>query len=125
MRNNNLEDALVAIRRIMRVTEINSLSLAKKTKLTPTQMIVLQVIATTDEATPSFISNRQLSKSPRHKCQPASPPSSGASALACQERNVATRTAAARPPRGDGAPQPFFENFFIFLHVLRGAQAPC
>ena len=58
MRNNNLEDALVAIRRIMRVTEINSLSLAKKTKLTPTQMIVLQVIATTDEATPSFISNK-------------------------------------------------------------------
>ena len=58
MRNNNLEDALVAIRRIMRVTEISSLSLAKKTKLTPTQMIVLQVIATTDEATPSFISNK-------------------------------------------------------------------
>ena len=58
MRNNNLEDALVAIRRIMRVTEINSLALAKETKLTPTQMIVLQVIATTDEATPSFISNK-------------------------------------------------------------------
>ena len=37
-------------------------------------------------------------------------PSSVASALACQERNVATRTAAAKPPRGDGAPQPFFEN---------------
>ena len=44
MRNNNLEDALVAIRRIMRVTEISSLSLAKKTKLTPTQMIVLQTL---------------------------------------------------------------------------------
>ena len=29
MRNNNLEDALVAIRRIMRVTEINSLRLQK------------------------------------------------------------------------------------------------
>ena len=36
-----------------------------------------------------------------------------ASALACQERNVATRTAAARPPRGDGAPQPFFENLLL------------
>ena len=62
MRNNNLEDALVAIRRIMRVTEINSLALAKETKLTPTQMIVLQVIATTDEATPSFISNKMKSE---------------------------------------------------------------
>lgn len=40
MRNNYPEDALVVIRRIIRITEINSLSLTKKTKLTPTQMIV-------------------------------------------------------------------------------------
>ena len=53
----------------------------------------------TSTQTPSFISNRQLSKSPRHKCQPAPQPSSGASALACQERNLATKTAAARTPR--------------------------
>lgn len=40
MRNNYPEDALVVIRRIIRITEINSLTLTKKTKLTPTQMIV-------------------------------------------------------------------------------------
>ena len=33
--------------------------------------------------------------------------------MACQERHVETRTAAARPPRGDGAPQPFFEMFDV------------
>ena len=36
MEGNHLEEALVAIRRVMRATEINSLSLAKKSQLTPT-----------------------------------------------------------------------------------------
>ena len=45
MEDNHLEEALVAIRRVMRATEINSLSLAKKSQLTPTQHIVLQIIA--------------------------------------------------------------------------------
>ena len=39
MRNNYPEDALVVIRRIIRITEINSLTLTK-TMLTPTLMIV-------------------------------------------------------------------------------------
>ena len=34
MEDNHLEEALVAIRRVMRATEINSLSLAKKSQLT-------------------------------------------------------------------------------------------
>ena len=33
MHDNHLEEALVAIRRVMRATEINSLSLAKKSQL--------------------------------------------------------------------------------------------
>ena len=37
MEDNHLEEALIAIRRVMRATEINSLSLAKKSQLTPTQ----------------------------------------------------------------------------------------
>ena len=45
MEDNHLEEALIAIRRVMRATEINSLSLAKKSQLTPTQHIVLQIIA--------------------------------------------------------------------------------
>ena len=35
MQDNHLEEALVAIRRVMRATEINSLSLAKKSQLLP------------------------------------------------------------------------------------------
>ena len=56
MSDNHLEDALVAIRRVMRATEINSLLLAKKSQLTPTQHIVLQIIANKKHATPSHIS---------------------------------------------------------------------
>ena len=56
MEGNHLEEALVAIRRVMRATEINSLSLAKKSQLTPTQHIVLQIIANKKHTTPSHIS---------------------------------------------------------------------
>ena len=56
MEDNHLEEALVAIRRVMRATEINSLSLAKKSQLTPTQHIVLQIIASKKHTTPSYIS---------------------------------------------------------------------
>lgn len=56
--NKHLDDALVSIRRIMRATEINSLLLAKKSQLTPIQLIVLQFISTADKATPSNISNK-------------------------------------------------------------------
>ena len=56
MEDNHLEEALVAIRRVMRATEINSLSLAKKSQLTPTQHIVLQIIASKKHTTPSHIS---------------------------------------------------------------------
>ena len=56
MEDNHLEEALVAIRRVMRATEINSLSLAKKSQLTPTQHTVLQIIANKKHTTPSHIS---------------------------------------------------------------------
>ena len=56
MQDNHLEEALVAIRRVMRATEINSLSLAKKSHLTPTQHIVLKIIASKKHATPTHIS---------------------------------------------------------------------
>ena len=56
MEDNHLEEALIAIRRVMRATEINSLSLAKKSQLTPTQHIVLQIIANKKHTTPSHIS---------------------------------------------------------------------
>ena len=53
MEGNHLEEALVAIRRVMRATEINSLSLAKKSQLTPTQHIELQIIDNKKNTTPS------------------------------------------------------------------------
>ena len=56
MENNHLDEALVGIRKIMRAVEINSLSLAKKSRLTPTQHIVLQLISNKETTTPSNIS---------------------------------------------------------------------
>lgn len=56
MEQTRIEDALIALRRVMRAIEISSLSLAKKSGLTPTQLIVLQVIAAVDNATPSYVS---------------------------------------------------------------------
>ena len=54
--DNHLEEALVAIRRVMRATEINSLLLAKNSQLTPTQHIVLKIIASKKHTTPTHIS---------------------------------------------------------------------
>ena len=54
--DNHLEEALVAIRRVMRATEINSLLLAKNSQLTPTQHIVLKIIASKKLTTPTHIS---------------------------------------------------------------------
>lgn len=56
MSQTRIEDALIALRRVMRATELSSLSLAKKSGLTPTQLISLRVIASVDNATPSYVS---------------------------------------------------------------------
>lgn len=56
MSETRLEDALVTMRRIMRATELSSLALAKKSGLTPSQLIVLQVIAGSDKSTPGSVS---------------------------------------------------------------------
>jgi len=58
MSQTRIDDALIAIRRIMRATELSSLALAKKSNLSPTQLIVLQVIASVENATPSFVSHK-------------------------------------------------------------------
>ena len=58
MSDARIDDALIAIRRIMRATELSSLALAKKSNLTPTQLIVLQVIAGVENATPSYVAHK-------------------------------------------------------------------
>lgn len=58
MTSSKLEDALVTMRRIMRATELSSLALAKKSGLTPSQLIVLQLIANETQPTPSLVSAR-------------------------------------------------------------------
>lgn len=58
MTPSRLEDALVTMRRIMRATELSSLALAKKSGLTPSQLIVLQLIANESQPTPSLVSAR-------------------------------------------------------------------
>ena len=47
--------ALVALRRILRATEISSRALAKESGLTPSQLLLLQVLLRRDGATPSMI----------------------------------------------------------------------
>ncbi len=56
------EEALVALRRILRATELSSRALAKKTGLTPSQLVLLQVLAKTGSSAPSFLS-REISLS--------------------------------------------------------------
>lgn len=51
-----LEPALVALRQILRATEINARALAKNCGLTPSQLILLQVIERGRETTPSYLS---------------------------------------------------------------------
>lgn len=49
------ETALIALRRIMRATELNSRLLATRTGLTTSQLIVLQIVARNGKAMPSTV----------------------------------------------------------------------
>lgn len=49
------DSALVALRRILRATELNARLLASQTGLTPSQLIVLQIIAFDGKALPSTV----------------------------------------------------------------------
>ncbi len=57
-----LEPALIALRRILRATEISSRALAKNCGLRPSQLILMQIIANASAATPSFLA-REVSLS--------------------------------------------------------------
>ena len=50
-----LEPALIALRQILRATEINSRALAKDCGLTPSQLILMQITSDTANPTPSFL----------------------------------------------------------------------
>ena len=50
-----LEPALIALRQILRATEISSRALAKDCGLTPSQLILMQITADTRNPTPSFL----------------------------------------------------------------------
>ena len=50
-----LDPALIALRRILRATEISSRALAKQCGLTPSQLILMQIIANAPGATPSYL----------------------------------------------------------------------
>jgi len=54
-RHDRSESALVALRRILRATELNARLLATQTGLTPSQLIVLQIIALDGKALPSTV----------------------------------------------------------------------
>ncbi len=57
-----LEPALIALRQILRATEISSRALAKQCGLTPSQLILMQIIADASAATPSVLA-REISLS--------------------------------------------------------------
>lgn len=50
-----LEPALIALRQILRATEISARALAKNCGLTPSQLILMQVIDRSREATPGYL----------------------------------------------------------------------
>ena len=50
-----LEPALIALRQILRATEISSRALAKVCDLTPSQLILLQITSDTENPTPGFL----------------------------------------------------------------------
>lgn len=52
------ESALVTLRRILHVTDTNARALARRTGLTLAQMIVLEIVAGDDRATPKEIARR-------------------------------------------------------------------
>lgn len=47
--------ALITLRRILRATEINSRELARESGLTPSQLIILQIIGRLEDAVPSAV----------------------------------------------------------------------
>ena len=53
--NNRLDHALIALRQILRATEISSRALAKQCSLTPSQLILMEVIAKGGPATPTAL----------------------------------------------------------------------
>ncbi|MEE2693038.1 MAG: MarR family transcriptional regulator [Pseudomonadota bacterium] len=55
---NRSEAALVALRRILRATELNARTLARSTGLTPSQLIVLNLVAHLGDATPTELARR-------------------------------------------------------------------
>ena len=50
-----LDHALIALRQILRATEISSRALAKQCSLTPSQLILMELIAKSSGATPSAL----------------------------------------------------------------------
>ena len=50
-----LDDALIALRQILRATEISARALAKKCGLTPSQLILMELIATSGGMSPSAL----------------------------------------------------------------------
>lgn len=53
-----LEPALIALRQILRATEISSRALAKQCGLTPSQLILMQLIFNESGASPSFLARK-------------------------------------------------------------------
>jgi DNA-binding MarR family transcriptional regulator len=53
--DNRSNEALVALRRILRVTELNARSLAQQSELTTSQLLLLQYVAQQEQALPSAI----------------------------------------------------------------------
>lgn len=53
-----LDLALTALRKILRATEISSRALAKQCGLSPSQLILMEIIANDGEASPSKLANR-------------------------------------------------------------------
>lgn len=50
-----LEPALIALRQILRATEISSRALAKDCGLTPSQLILMQIVEDVENPTPSYL----------------------------------------------------------------------
>jgi DNA-binding MarR family transcriptional regulator len=55
MTEDRSNSALVALRRILRATELNARQLASQSGLTPSQLIVLQIVARNGKALPSTV----------------------------------------------------------------------
>jgi len=53
--NQRSEAAVIALRRILRATEISSRALAKVCGLTPSQLILMQIISSVENPTPGFL----------------------------------------------------------------------